>query len=171
MLTGSIGGGGSKIDQTVFHVMQGMWDRKKEIYDICVECRSLEHTWAFLKKMIGIGPFLAYEMVTDLRHTHILNDAVDIMTWANPGPGAIRGLRRIFGPHVKTTHGEANVYMKKLLDRSDDGFNSKTNKHHLDTDFPTLEMRDIEHWLCEFDKYVRVMNGEGRPRSRYDGGR
>ena len=32
---------------------------------------------------------------------------------------------------------------------------------------PSLEMRDIEHTLCEFDKYERVRNGEGKPRSIY----
>ena len=39
---------------------------------------------------------------------------------------------------------------------------------HLTKDFlPKLEMRDIEHSLCEFDKYERVRNGEGAPRGRY----
>jgi len=28
-------------------------------------------------------------------------------------------------------------------------------------------MRDIEHSLCEFDKYERVRNGEGVPRGKY----
>jgi hypothetical protein len=28
-------------------------------------------------------------------------------------------------------------------------------------------MREIEHSLCEFDKYMRVKRGEGRPRSKY----
>ena len=32
---------------------------------------------------------------------------------------------------------------------------------------PDLEMRDIEHSLCEFDKYERVRLGEGKPRSLY----
>jgi hypothetical protein len=32
---------------------------------------------------------------------------------------------------------------------------------------PSVEMRDIEHSLCEFDKYERVRLGEGRPRMKY----
>ena len=32
---------------------------------------------------------------------------------------------------------------------------------------PALEMRDIEHCLCEFDKYERTRLGEGRPRAKY----
>ena len=36
-----------------------------------------------------------------------------------------------------------------------------------DSFVPVLEMREIEHSLCEFDKYQRVKNGEGKPRSIY----
>jgi len=33
-----------------------------------------------------------------------------------------------------------------------------------DCGWPEWEMRDVEHTLCEFDKYERVRLGEGRPR-------
>jgi len=29
-------------------------------------------------------------------------------------------------------------------------------------------MREIEHSLCEFDKYERTRLGEGRPRAKYN---
>ena len=32
-----------------------------------------------------------------------------------------------------------------------------------------FELREVEHSLCEMDKYQRVMRGEGRPKSRYNG--
>jgi hypothetical protein len=35
-------------------------------------------------------------------------------------------------------------------------------------DWPKLEMRDVEHTLCEFDKYERVKAGEGQMRAKYD---
>jgi len=108
----------------------------------------------------GGGGFMAYELVSDLRHTPVLRDATDINTWANAGPGAKRGLNRVFGRPLKfasSKHGW-NEEMKKLL--------LKVNalKHSY---VPTLEMREIEHSLCEFDKYERVKNGEGKPRSIY----
>lgn len=40
---------------------------------------------------------------------------------------------------------------------------------NLPVDFPALEMRGIEHSLCEADKYLRVLNGEGKPRARFNG--
>jgi hypothetical protein len=33
--------------------------------------------------------------------------------------------------------------------------------------WPRWEMREVEHSLCEFDKYSRVRSGEGRPRGVY----
>jgi hypothetical protein len=41
--------------------------------------------------------------------------------------------------------------------------------NHLPTGFPALEMRDIEHSLCEVDKYLRTRNDEGRPRGGFKG--
>jgi hypothetical protein len=49
----------------------------------------------------GLGPFLAYEIVTDLRFTALLENAPDIMTWANPGPGAKRGITRLLDEHTE----------------------------------------------------------------------
>jgi hypothetical protein len=33
--------------------------------------------------------------------------------------------------------------------------------------WPSWEMRDVEHTLCEFDKYERIRLGEGRTRGVY----
>ena len=35
---------------------------------------------------------------------------------------------------------------------------------------PALHAQDLQNCLCEFDKYERTRLGEGRPRSRYQGG-
>jgi hypothetical protein len=35
--------------------------------------------------------------------------------------------------------------------------------------WPHWEMREVEHTLCEFDKYERARLGEGRPKQLYDG--
>ena len=39
---------------------------------------------------------MSYEVVTDLNYTPVLNNAVDRFSWANAGPGAKRGLNRIW---------------------------------------------------------------------------
>jgi hypothetical protein len=106
---------------------------------------------------------MTYEVVTDLRHTRYLRAAPDVNTWANAGPGAFRGLNRVFGRPLKQAQNPqaACQEMADLLTMS---------KHYWPKPtiwWPKLEMRDIEHSLCEFDKYERVRNGEGRPRSMY----
>ena len=32
-----------------------------------------------------------------------------------------------------------------------------------------LHAQDVQNCFCEYDKYVRVLNNEGRPRSTYPG--
>jgi hypothetical protein len=115
----------------------------------------------------GWGPFMAYELVTDLRHTRYLENAPDISTWANAGPGALRGLNRLRGldPQTPMSQQEANERMFMLLQAAN------MNEELCFTLDYILEMRDIEHSLCETDKYLRVKNGEGRPRAKYVRGR
>lgn len=120
---------------------------------------DLQSTFNWFRKFKGCGPFMSYEIVTDLRHTDLLNGAGDIWTWANAGPGATRGLNRLQGrsldvhpkpvqllDEMQTLLRESSVYAK---------------------DLPAMELRDIEHSLCELDKYLRVWNKEGRPRAKY----
>lgn len=116
-----------------------------------------------------LGPFMSYEVITDLRHS-ILNYAPDIMTWANPGPGAARGAGRVavddstrYVRSSKSGAEDIQRVMTQLLSASEDS-------GQWPTDWPKWEMRDIEHTLCEFDKYERVRLGEGTPKQRYQGG-
>ena len=77
------------------------------------------------------------------------------MTWANPGPGCRRGLAELFGDDRNPVS-----KMQYLLDEA-------TNKSECWPDsYPPLEMRDIEHTLCEYSKYVRVCRG-GWTKRRY----
>ena len=136
---------------------------------------TLENMWEFLRGEPYLGPFHAYEIVTDLRHTALLDSAPDIMTWANPGPGAHRGANRVFRGSAKDRVSREQVIdeMRILLSWSRDAKYWPQQK--IDTDaawlydhqWPTWEMRDVEHTLCEFDKYERVRLGEGKPRGVY----
>jgi hypothetical protein len=128
------------------------------------------HEW--LSRFPYFGPFHSYEIVTDLRHTALLERAPDVMLWANPGPGCRRGMNRVLGRPKKTPfergvhwslaagHGEIQKYMRELLAHSQ-------NPDLWPREWPAWEMREVEHTLCEFDKYERVRLGEGRPRGVY----
>ena len=128
---------------------------------------SLQKVFDLLQTVDCVGGFMGYEMVTDMRHTRLLSDATDIMTWANMGPGAKRGLQRLGMPCTNQREGCAS--MRELLSRAGEGLCQYVSPIAANPDWPIVEMRDIEHSLCEFDKYCRVKFGEGEPRSKYNG--
>jgi hypothetical protein len=149
--------GFTKVD-AITDVCTELWEMRTRIADTAIRTRSLQRTFEVIKEADSVGGFMAYEMVSDLRWTPLLEDAVDILTWANPGPGAKRGLHRLSLPYKPDF--AAISSMKELLDKSD-----RTRAGWT----PPLEMRDIEHSLCEFDKYCRVKYNEGEPRAKFNG--
>jgi hypothetical protein len=132
--------------------------------------KTLQEAHAYLTQFEYFGSFMAYEIVTDLRHTPLLNTAPDIMTWANAGPGAARGMSRVvygeighfrYGSHKDQL--ELNQLMQELLALSQD-------KRYWPRQWPQWELRDVEHTLCEMDKYERVRRGEGEPKQLFRSG-
>lgn len=142
------------------------WDESwTEVADRCCSRSreiTLESVWDWLRQFPFQGPFLAYEVVTDLRHTTLLENAPDISTWACAGPGAKRGLNRLRGRPVRQGLPQdiAVAEMRKLLQLA------RVN-HRWSRDWPQWEMREVEHTLCEFDKYERARLGEGTPKALY----
>ena len=126
---------------------------------------SLEATWLILRDYPYMGPFMAYEVVTDLRHTYLLENATDILTWANAGPGAMRGLNRLTGrplDYSRKSHPwceEMQELYTEATKRLPTWITQRNDRSY--------EMREIEGGLCEFDKYTRIYKGEGRTRSIY----
>tara|TARA_R100001594_G_scaffold1044_3_gene4299 strand:- start:7460 stop:8287 length:828 start_codon:yes stop_codon:yes gene_type:complete len=133
-----------------------VWDDRERFLDKC-PWQTLEGMNSWLSSYPYLGPFLAYELATDFRHTFIGRNASDILTWANAGPGAMRGLNRIYGRDLnyRSKSHDWCSEMRELLEIA-------WKKHSLD-----FELREIEHSLCEFDKYERVRLKQGAPRSKY----
>lgn len=141
------------------------WERRFEFVDFIKENQNLEIVCKKLTELYMVGKFLAYEIACDLRFTKLLENADDKYTWANMGPGAQRGLKRLGYPHKNQT--EACKSMHEIYVELHD-------KNLLSSDILlnckwSFELREVEHCLCEFDKYQRVKTGQGRPRSKYDG--
>jgi hypothetical protein len=115
---------------------------------------TLQESWEWLKQFPGWGPFTAYEVVTDLRHTRYLCNAPDIDTWANAGPGAKRGLNRLYNRPLREGFrgSQALDEMRLIFDW--------VRQHRNCAILPTLELRDVEMWLCETDKIARAKDAE-----------
>jgi hypothetical protein len=150
------------LDEVHKDIMDG-WDPFK--YPSMQECfEDLLH-----RRYFGIGPFIAYEIVCDFRFAKKLSWP-DMLTWANVGPGAKRGLQRLgLPPTVKSM---VDLY---VMAGDSELLEPHVARHHVSlnrwndviTPPPPFELREIEHSLCEFDKYERARTGQGRPREKY----
>ena len=125
---------------------------------------SLFSAWKDLKTLHFMGGFTAYEVVSDLRWG-ILRNAGDILTWANAGPGCARGLGWVVAGDSDTFNtGPAN--QKVMLDLMKEILKLSRDPQYWPQDWKPWEMREVEHWCCEHDKYMRAWSGE-RLKRRY----
>lgn len=120
---------------------------------------TLNSYWNYLNQFDGLGSFMAAQIVCDLKYTKALKDAPDWWRWCAKGPGSIRGVNRYLG----------RLPTAKL---SNDEFMDTIHKQQGRILFELgvqLHAQDVQNCNCEFDKYMRVLNNEGRPRSTYPG--
>lgn len=122
---------------------------------------TMQAAHELLMELPGLGGsgFMAYEVVCDLRYTNYLKGATDKLTWSNPGPGARRGINRLLGKDLTASVKDWPAQSANLLAI----VRRKLNK------MPPFEMREIEHSLCEFDKYERARLADGHLKRRYRG--
>lgn len=151
---------GRKVDG-VIKVLHQLWKEAPTIVAVAQKTKSLQAVFEAFEPIKYIGGFLSYEIVSDLRYTELLADATDAFTWAHAGPGAQRGLNRLSNGTRRLTGGkqlkqpEMNAEMQTLLPLVQGVIG------------PEAEMRDVEHCLCEYDKWARAFFGEGLPKQMY----
>ena len=154
-----------KSEVVVDNFLTPIWERRQHILEHIKTHSSLEETHKKLSHFQGWGGggFMAYEVVSDLVYTPVLQNPVDRFTWANAGPGAIRGLNRLSDRPLnkKITQKIANEEMHYLMMQK----NLYCMEH---VPLSEIDMRAIEHSLCEWDKYERVRLNQGRPRSKFN---
>jgi len=150
-----------KIDYILDRVLTPIWERGRApfVREGIIEQESLESYWNNLRQFDGLGSFMAGQVIADLKFTSDLKDATDWWTWAPLGPGSIRGLNRIHGrPLDKGLRQDQGLKEMLVL--------QELLIEQLDWKLP---VHNVQNSCCEFDKMIRVKNGEGRPRSLYPG--
>lgn len=127
--------------------------------DVPLWGESLEAAHKTLTQYPFIGPFVGYEIVTDLRWTDVLEHATDTCTWASAGPGCARGLGHVVaGDQNKfdytSKHDQAAMcaVMRELLAMSQ-------QELYWPWTWPAWELREVEMWACEYWKYIRASRG------------
>ena len=121
---------------------------------------TLDGLWTSLRGHDGLGAgFIAAQVVADVKYTPLLQNAPDWWTWAVPGPGSRRGINRYY--NLSLNNKMSDSVWKRHLD------NMMYEVAPLVPTFARCHAQDWQNIMCEFDKWMRVRKGEGRPRSRY----
>jgi hypothetical protein len=119
----------------------------------------LEDVYTWIRKdAVGLGTFMAAQIVADLKYTPLLMNTIDWYEWAAPGPGSMRGLNMVmdFEPTSNWPPGE---WLKALQ-----SLNEQVTPVLEQLGIDKLHNQDLQNCLCEFSKYEKTRLGMGRPR-------
>ncbi|KAL1720397.1 hypothetical protein EV715DRAFT_250441 [Schizophyllum commune] len=104
----------------------------------------------------GWAEFKAYQLTLNLSYTPLVNfHANDLVV---PGPGARAGLKRMFGASMDAAvRDDPRAYMRALLwmTRTQDEHFQRLGLRFARLEGRPLEAADIEHAVCELEKYAR----------------
>lgn len=185
------GEGTSKVDGVV-NMLDSIWEQRDTLLQSISTCTTMQEAHKVLRQLPTVGGFVAYEYCCDLRFTHIGENWTDTLSWANTGPGAMRGLNRLYNRPLSFQRESYEGWIPEMVDLLNQAMNSKltdliVNPYSLkkgttassirlsykNPDFTVpapnplpFELREIESSLCEFDKYMRVaypLEGEYEP--------
>ncbi|MDA8399004.1 MAG: putative DNA base hypermodification protein [Actinomycetota bacterium] len=119
-----------------------------------ISAQSMAEAFRLLLAYGGIGPFLAYQFVTDLNYSAILDFSE--MEFVMAGPGARSGLRKCFidpGDH------DEEDLIRLVAERQLDEFAARGLPFE-DLWGRPLQLIDCQNLFCEVDKYARVAHPE-----------
>lgn len=103
--------------------------------------------------VLGMGSFLAAQVVADLKFTHVAVNAPDWVTFCAPGPGSQIGLNHTLG-----------LPLTKQWGRKDFEEHINALRPLIEPGHGQITAQDAQNCLCEFSKYKR-----GFARSKYPG--
>ncbi len=120
------------------------------VQDKIIKSKSMEEAFNILRSYPLIGNFMAYQLVTDINYSEVVDFREDEFTIA--GPGSIRGIRKCFIDRDGLSYEDIIRYMYE---------NQEQEFKRLGLDFKRignrpLELIDCQNIFCELDKYCRV---------------
>lgn len=118
-------------------------------YKKILEAKTMQEAFNILKTYPLIGNFMAYQLVTDINYSDIVNWQESEFTMA--GPGAIRGIKKCFIDKGNLSNEDIIRYMYE---------NQNYEFKKLNLDFKKIKDRplqliDCQNIFCELDKYCR----------------
>lgn len=140
-------------------------DRKKEIVSAIKKAKTPMDVIDALKLFDGIGNFLSYQMFVDL--TYLPEFPWSENEFVVSGPGCIMGLDMLFDDRGGLSHDELLFWLR------DNCPITKEKCMELMVDLPEwdrcMNLMSLENCMCELSKYIRAVEGTGRPKNLYNG--
>ena len=120
-----------------------------KVQDKILKCINMEQAFKIIKSYPLIGNFMAYQLITDINYSNIVDWKEDEFTVA--GPGSLRGIKKCFIDKGNLSNEDIIRYM---YNHQEEEFK------RLNLDFKTignrkLQLIDIQNIFCELDKYCR----------------
>lgn len=114
-----------------------------------MKCETMEEAFNIIRSYPLIGNFMAYQLVTDINYSEVVNWKEDEFTVA--GPGSLRGIKKCFISRGKMSNEDIIKYMYK---HQDEEFKRLNLPFKRIGDRP-LQLIDCQNIFCELDKYCR----------------
>ena len=114
-----------------------------------LKAKTMEEGFNIIKSYPLIGNFMAYQLVTDINYSEVVNWSEDEFTV--PGPGSLRGIKKCFIDKGNMSNEDIIKYMY---------LNQDKEFKRLNLDFKRignrpLQLIDCQNIFCELDKYLR----------------
>ena len=120
-----------------------------KIQDKIINCKTMEEAFNIIKSYPLIGNFMAYQLVTDINYSEVVNWQEDEFTVA--GPGSLRGIKKCFIDKGKMSNEDIIRYM---YEHQDEEF-KRLNLNFKRIGNRPLQLIDCQNIFCELDKYCR----------------
>ena len=112
-------------------------------------CKTMKKAFDIIKSYPLIGNFMAYQLVTDINYSDVVDWREDEFTVA--GPGSLRGIKKCF---IDTGDMNNEDIIRYMYERQDEEFKRLNLDFKRIGDRP-LQLIDCQNIFCELDKYCR----------------
>lgn len=160
----------------VFHI--GPWLKERKVFSRLMQAEDQQQAYEIIRGIRGFAEFLAYQVFVDL--TYIPEFPFSENDFVVAGPGCKRGLNLVFKDYAGMTHEEALFWLRDNLESCFEELHGanrfpyqvpawnpeKLFKHREPWD-RHINVMSLENCFCELSKYVKAVNGTGRPRNTY----
>lgn len=165
-------------------VIPALHKRLPEFIKVVFEAEKPEEIIEWLKTLPAVADFIAHEIYQDFTYIPRYTDREFMRftqnDFTNVGPGASVGIRLIY-PSLKTIREQkqgiywlreiADDWLKKISDEKGEMmpflYWDVEKEEYYTSDECNITLHQIEMWLCEFQKYWKMIIGMGKQRQKF----